>query len=250
MKAKKIILMAVMMLLPVYTVFSQCKYYDNLKVGGNFNSSEYIDHCPTYKFSVDAEKSDVGYHYLDRPMSLAPENIGEVRSNLEKLLSEKIGKDLADKLVFKSVAISYYDSIAKFHARYPVVDMSKCKTKYFFFYDFEPVKDVKYCVGIALDDYQQIISELQFPEEEEKKILDPSLTVCKVVEIAKATGTPIEPIESVSFEFDENKKEFFWVVRQKIVNPQKGVNEYNQILIEARDAAQVVSYRRTVYIKE
>lgn len=249
MKVEKTIIMAIFFLLPTYIIFSQCKYYDKLIVGGNFNSSEYIDHCPTFKFSVDAGKSDVGYYYLDRPMDLAPSNIDEIKSNLEALLSEKIGKDFVDKLSFKSVAISYYDSISKFHARYPVVDMSKCKTKYFFFYNFEPIKDVKYCVGIALDDYQQIISELLFPEEEEKRILDSELTVCKVIEIAKEAGPSIEPIESVSFEFDPNKKEFFWVVRQQIVNPQKGVNEYNQILIEARDASQVVAYRRTVYIK-
>lgn len=229
--------------------FSQCANYDKLKVGGDYNSSVYIDACPTYKFSMEAQKSDTGYFYLDRPQQLVPKVVVQIQENLEKKLEDLIGEDFASKLAYKGVAISYFDSIKKLESRFPVVDLASCKTKYFFYYEFVPIDDVKFCVGIALDDNQKIISDLPFPVEEDKLRIDPELTVCKVLEIAKNSKTPIEPIDFVSFEFDPTKREFFWVVRQKIVKPKKGNNEYNQILIEARDHTQVVSYKRYVYIE-
>lgn len=228
--------------------YSQCANYDKLKIGGDYNSSSYIDVCPTYKFSLDAEASTTGYFYLDRPQKFVPKVVEQIQENLEKKLEAMIGDELATKLHYKGVSISYFDSIRKLETRFPVVDLEKCKTKYFFYYELEPIKDVKFCVGIALDDDQKIISPLPFPTEQAKLTLDPELNVCKVLQIAKESKTPIEPIDFVSFEFDATKKEYFWVVRQKIVNPKKGSNEYNQILIEARDHRQVVSYKRYVYI--
>ncbi|MDR2221668.1 MAG: hypothetical protein LBE34_02900 [Flavobacteriaceae bacterium] len=249
MKISLPILLTLFMTLLGVKGIAQCTNYNKLKIGGDYNSDSYIDVCPTYKFSPDAKYSDIGYFYLDRPQSFVPKYVVGVQESLEKKLEGLIGEDFSKKLTYKGVSISYYDSIAKFHARYPVVDLLKCKTKYFFYYEFEPVKEVKFCVGIALDDNQKIISDLPFPDEQEKLYLDPELNVCKVLEIAKASQTPIEPIDFVSFEFDPTKREFFWVVRQKIANPKKGINEYNQILIEARDHTQIVSYRRTVYIE-
>jgi len=245
----KLYLSVILLFLSIVQIQAQCLDKNKVKIGGSYQSDLFIDACPYYNYFVDAEKSSTGYHYGNRPIALVPEGFSTVKKNLEDLLVTKVGADMVSKLKFKGVSISAYDSIRKFESRYPVVDMSKCLTKYFFYYDFEPVAGVSYCVGIALNDYQQIISPLQLPETAEKLALDYSLDLCKVLQIAKETGTKFEPIDFVSFEFDPDKKEFFWVVRQQIVKPKKGLNEYNQILIEARDATQVVSYRRTVYIE-
>ncbi|MGG5507879.1 MULTISPECIES: hypothetical protein [unclassified Myroides] len=245
----KLYLSIFLLFLSIVKINAQCLDESKVKIGGSYQSDLFIDPCPYYNYFVDAEKSSTGYHYSNRPIDLVPTGFAEIKKNLEDLLVKKVGEEMVSKLKFKGVSISVYDSIRKFEARYPVVDMSKCMTKYFFYYDFEPAEGVSYCLGIALDDYQQLISPLLLPETEEKLALDYSLDVCKILQIAKATETKFEPVDFVSFEFDPDKKEFFWVVRQQIINPKKGVNEYNQILIEARDATQVVSYRRTVYIE-
>lgn len=239
----------VLLFLSITKIHAQCLDINKVKIGGSYQSDLFIDPCPYYNYFVDAEESSTGYHYNNRPIGMVPIEFSEVKKNLEELLVTKVGKDIVSKLKFKGVSISAYDSIRKFESRYPIVDMGKCLTKYFLYYDFEPTAGVSYCLGIALNDYQQIISPLLLPETEEKLAIDYSLNLCKVLEIAKETKTKFEPVDFVSYEFDPEKKEFFWVVRQKIVNPKKGLNEYNQILIEARDATQVVSYRRTVYIE-
>ncbi len=233
----------------ITNMFGQCIPTKEIKIGGSYQSDSFIDYCPYYNYMVDAEKQTTGYHYLSRPIDLVPANFEKVKENLENNLIKKVGKDLVDHLKFRGVSISAYDSIRKFESRYPVVDMSRCFTKYFFYYDFIPAEGVSFCLGIALNDNLQIISNLPLPETEEKLAIDYSMDVCKILEIAKETGTKIEPIDFITFEFDFDKKEFFWVVRQKIINPKKGLNEYNQILIEARDPSQVVSYRQTVYIE-
>jgi len=245
----KLYLSVVLLLLSICKIQAQCLDKQKVKIGGGYQSDLFIDTCPYYNYFVDAEKSSTGYHYSNRPIDLVPNEFSTVKKNLEDVLTAKVGKDIVSRLKFKGVSISAYDSIRKFEARYPVVDMAKCLTKYFFYYDFQPAEGVSYCVGIALNDYQQIISPLLLPETEEKLAIDYSLDICKILQIAKQTETKIDPIEFVSFEFDPEKKEFFWVVRQKILHPKPGLNEYNQILIEARDATQVVSYRRTVYIE-
>lgn len=245
----KLYLSVFLLFLSIFQIQAQCLAESKVKIGGSYQSDLFIDPCPYYNYFVDAEESSTGYHYSNRPMTMVPNGFAEIKKNLEALLVTKVGEELVSKLKFKGVSISAYDSIRKFESRYPVVDMAKCMTKYFFYYDFQPTAGVNFCVGIALNDYQQIISPLPFPETEEKLAIDYSLNVCKVLQIAKETETKFEPVDFVSFEFDPDKKEFFWVVRQQIINPKKGVNEYNQILIEARDASQVVSYRRTVYIE-
>ena len=245
----KLYLSVFLILLSISKINAQCLDESKVKLGGSYQSDLFIDPCPYYNYFVDAEESSTGYHYSNRPINLVPKEFEVIKKNLEDLLVNQVGEEMVSKLKFKGVSISVYDSIRKFSARYPVVDMSKCKTKYFFYYDFEPSKGVSYCLGIALDDYQQIISPLLLPETAEKIAIDYTLDLCKIYQIAKETETKFEPVDFVSFEFDPDKKEFFWVVRQKIINPKKGLNEYNQILIEARDATQVVSYRRTVYLE-
>ncbi len=241
--------LTLLFLLTSLNMLAQCIPAKQIKVGGSYQSDSFIDYCPYYNYMVNAEKQTTGYHYTSRPIDLVPANFQKVKENLENNLIKRVGKDLVDRLKFKGVSISAYDSIRKFESRYPVVDMSRCFTKYFFYYDFVPVEGVNYCVGIAVNDNQQIISNLPLPQTEEKLAIDYSVDICKILEIAKETGTKIEPIDFITFEFDFDKQEFFWVVRQKIVNPKKGLNEYNQILIEARDPSQVVSYRQTVYIE-
>lgn len=227
--------------------WSQCVESSLLKIGGDFKNTDYINHCPTYIFEYNSTNElkwklqGVG----GNAAHIANE-LSEVKENLESKLLKQLGEGLYAKLELESVSVSVYDSISKMESRYPVVDMYKCKTKYFFFYHLYPSKDVKFCVGIALDDYLNIISELPFPDVDKPVLLDESLTVCKAVKIAKETGTPITPVEEVYFDFDYERKAYVWVVRQKVRNPYGNVFEYNEVTIEAIDGTQTTSYKKTV----
>lgn len=227
--------------------WGQCKETTALKIGGDFKNTQYIAHCPTYNYKYSDNTWKQEHSNSKRNLNIENE-LSETKKSLEATLLDKIGDDLFSKLKLESVSISVYDSISKMTSRYPPVDMYRCKTKYFFYYHLMPTPDVQFCIGIALDDYRKIISELPFPEEASQKTLDPTLNVCKAVAIAKASGVPITPVESVFFDFNYERKEFFWIVRQKINNPVRGVNAYNEITIEAADGKQVTPYRKTVQI--
>lgn len=231
------------------TLWSQCKDDEVLKIGGDFQNAEYISHCPTYTFAYGGINSKKwSGHSQPIDIELIGDEIFPVKENLENKLKTEMGEELFSKMRFQSVSVSVYDSISKMKSRYPVVDMYQCKTKYFFFYHLEPVKNVKYCIGIALDDYQRILSDLPIPTEKENQKLDPVLNVCKAIELAKATEIPITPIESVYLDFDSKRKAYFWIVKQQIVAPKYGENEYNEVRIEASDAQHIVPYRKTVEI--
>lgn len=227
--------------------WGQCKEQGALKIGGDFKNIEYIAPCPTYHYKYSDNSWMQERSNAKRNLTIEKE-LSETKQSLEAVLLDKIGDDLFSKLKLESVAISVYDSISKLTSRYPAVDMYRCKTKYFFYYHLMPTEDVQFCIGIALDDYRNIISEWPFPEQERQKVLDPTLNVCKAVAIAKASGVPITPVASVFFDFNYERKEYFWVVRQKINNPVRGVNAYNEITIEAADGKHVTPYRKTVQI--
>lgn len=229
--------------------WSQCMESSLLKIGGDFKNTEYIDHCPTYSYLynvTDANPWKIQGVLGAEGSSAITKELSEVKEQLEDKLNKQLGTDLYTKLHLQSVSISVYDSISKMQSRYPVVDMYKCKTKYFFFYHLTPAKGVKYCVGIALDDYLNIISDLPFPSTGNTVTLDTSLNVCSAVQIAKETGTPITPIEDVYFDFDYEREAYVWVVRQKVQNPYGNVLEYNEVTIEAIDGTQTTSYKKTV----
>lgn len=231
----------------VFVSWSQCTESSLLRIGGDFRNTDFIDHCPTYNFEYNAENDNHWKLNGARGSSSAfVKELNAVKENLETKLENQLGVDLYSKLELQSVSMSVYDSISKMKSRYPVVDMYKCRTKYFFFYHLTPSPGVKYCVGIALDDYENVISELPFPSADNPAILDNSLNVCTVVKIAKETGTPITPIEDVYFDYDFSRAAYVWVVRQKVRNPYGKVLEYNEVTVEAVDGTQTTSYKKTV----
>lgn len=231
----------------VFVSWSQCMESSLLRIGGDFKNTEFIDHCPTYNFEYN-RTNDIPWklHGARGNSSAFTKELNAAKENLETKLQKQLGTNLYSKLELQSVSMSVYDSISKMKSRYPVVDMYKCRTKYFFFYHLVPSQGVKYCVGIALDDYQNIISELPFPSADNPAILDSSLNVCNVVKIAKETGTPVTPIEDVYFDYDFERGAYVWVVRQKVRNPYGKVLEYNEVTIEAVDGTQTTSYKKTV----
>lgn len=231
--------------LGLFSANAQCRE----TVSGDFQIKEFSTPCPVYNFAFNGEKTK-DWMSAKGPLDIAmvQNEILPIKEDLEKYLKDYVGDAFFSKMVFKSVDISNYDSIVKFDGRYPPVDMYACKTKYFFYYHYLPKPEIKYCIGIALDDNKRIISGFNFPDAANYLPEDPILDYCKVMEIVKETRTNIEPIESVSFDFDIEKQQFLWWIKQKIVNPKEGRNERNEISIEAADSKQVVSYMKVILL--
>lgn len=237
----------VLLLASVAVSWSQCSEFSLLKMGGDYRNVDFIDHCPAYNFHYDNQSNEPWKLQGVKPASSGyVQELNEVKQHLENKLQDQIGNQLFSKLELQSISLSAYDSISKLGSRYPVVDMAKCMTKYFFYYHLTPTKDVTYCVGIALDDYYNIISDLPFPKDLEDTVFDQRLNVCNVIQLAKETGTPITPIQDVYFDFDYQRSVYVWVVRQKVQNPFGQVLEYNEVTIEATDGSLTTSYKKTV----
>ncbi|WP_055437547.1 MULTISPECIES: hypothetical protein [unclassified Lacinutrix] len=245
-------LIALILILSSFSCNAQEKCIDNenIGLGGDFNSIDYTFRCPTYNFSFTGDKSKE-WNILNNPIDInqIADKVLPIKTRLENKIKEYAGEKLFSKLEFYSVQISYPDSIQKFKTRGPSVDMEKCNAKYFFDYYFIPTDSIKYCVGIALDENENIVSEFNFPSKSDYKIIDDNLDLCEVIEIAKETNNEIEPIDKVSFEFDPKNKVFYWSITQKIIDMKEGENEYNAIAIDAADKTKVISFKRKTFIQ-
>lgn len=228
-----------------FCVLAQCKE----TISGDFQSKEYSSPCPVFNFSFNGLAAK-GWVYASKSLdiNLVATEILPVKEQLERQLQEYVGDEFFSKMKFKSVDISNYDSIKKFSGRYPPVDMYACKTKYFFYYYYYPNPQIKYCIGIALDDKKNIISSFNFPKQEHYLPEEPGLDYCKVMELVNKSGVNVHPIESVSFDFNPENQKFFWWVKQKIVNPKEGENERNEISIEAANSLQLVAYMKVILL--
>lgn len=228
----------------------KCIENEKIGLGGDFNSIIYSLHCPTYNFSFNGDKSN-NWNILNDPIYInqVDKKILPLKVRLEKKLKEFVGDKLFSKFEFYSVEISYPDSIKKFKDRSPSVDMKECKGKYFFYYYIIPTEHIKYCVGIALDENENIISNFNFPSKSDYKVIDDNLDLCNAFKIAKTTHKEIEPIDKISFEFDQKNKLFYWSIVQKIVNPQEGENEFLEVVIDAADMGKVLLVKRKTYIQ-
>jgi hypothetical protein len=132
----------------------------------------------------------------------------------------------------------------------PTIEKEKCKGKYYFYYYFKPDSLTNYNIGIAVDEFSKIISPFNFPSKQDYKLIDTTLNVCKVIEIAKALNKNIYPIEEVKFDYDSKTRRFYWLVSQEILDLKEGINKFNQVVIDAAEPKKAKSQRgkaRIVY---
>ncbi|AHM59257.1 hypothetical protein D770_04950 [Flammeovirgaceae bacterium 311] len=231
-------------------LFSQCIEQEKIGLGGEFGSIPHTFRCPTYNFSFKGVESKE-WNIVDDPIHItqAGDEVLLIKEQLEKKIMDYSGEDFFSKLTFHSVEVSYPDSVEKFKTRMPKVDLEKCTAKYFFYYYFVPEDFMKYCIGFALDTDGNILSNFNFPSKNEYREIDKSLNKCEVLDIARATNKEIDPIDKISFEYDDEKKIFYWLIKQKIVNPKEGVNEYNVVVVNAADRTEILSFKRTGFIQ-
>jgi hypothetical protein len=238
----------VILVLTTSVGYSQCIDADKVTYGGDYDSFHYTYFCPTYQFSFEGDTAKV-WNILD-PIDIkkVAETILPIKEKVENQIIGYAGVDFFSKMKFSSVDIVYPDSVSKFENKYPRVAMEKCKSKYYFYYTFHPDSLATYNIGLATDEKGNIVSKYNFPSKQDYKLIDPSLTLCKVIRIAKNLNKDILPIKEVKFDFDTKEKRFYWVVSQEILNIKEGINEFNQVVIDASEPRRAKSQKGKTHI--
>jgi hypothetical protein len=179
----------------------------------------------------------------DNDIKVVEKEILPIKKKLEKKIIEYAGYDFFSKLEFYDVDITYPDSIAQFTDRMPSVDMEKCKAKYAFQYYFRPIKGIKYCVGFALDENLNIISEFNFPRKNKKNRIKENVTICDLYKIAEKELSS-NLFEQIDFEFDTELDKFWWVVEIKHNFDKSGFYEVPIIKIDPSDFTKTMKDTR------
>jgi hypothetical protein len=220
-------------------VFSQCIEKDKIKYGGDWAEDD-LYYFPTYHFSYNGNTSKKWGVLNDLIDIRQVENyILPIKVIVEKQIREYSGDLFFTRLKFNSVAIAYPDSIEKFAERHPSCDIQSCKYKYFFYYEFLADNDATYNIGIGADKDGKIISRLNFPNKSEYQSIDTTLTVCKVINLARQIDKKIDSIEGITFEYNLKTKRFYWLISQEVSEKKPGKNKYDQVIIDAADSTRI-----------
>jgi len=51
--------------------------------------------------------------------------------------------------------------------------------------------------------------------------------------LAKKYKEQIEPIDRIRFDYSFDEKKFYWIITQKLINEKRGINNINELLIDA-----------------
>ncbi|WP_218620388.1 hypothetical protein [Flavobacterium sp. I3-2] len=222
-------------------VFSQC---DDKLMSGTFENIKYILNCPTYTFN----KQSNDFKNIDD--TLKKRNIKLVKDDyqiIDSLVRYTILKDASpyfkEKLVFSSFEKTYNDSIGNFKNISPKVDLNICKAKYSIYYYFEPIENVKYCIGYAFDkdlrwlnenrrsiiiayeNYDDLKISVEYPSYQQVSPFEKT-TICELKKLGKKyLNKEIENLELIFL-----KDRFYWSMNEK-EHFYRGKNSIKNVLI-------------------
>lgn len=223
-----------------FNSFSQCIEKNKISYGGDWSNYKYTYFCPTYEFAFGGDTSKTWNILNDHiDINQISSQILPVKEKVERQILIYSGQDFLQDLKFLSVQIVYPDSIDKFSDRMPFCNLDSCRAKYFFYYNYSPVENANFHIGIAVNDYLEIINEFNFPAKKDFKPIDKKLTVCKLIDISKRYKKQIEPIEKIKLDYDKESKSFVWIISQGLINEKEGINKYNEMIINASDSEKI-----------
>jgi hypothetical protein len=221
-------------------VHSQCIEKNKISYGGDFDNYKYTYFCPTYKFAFGGDTSKTWNNLNDHiDINQIASQIFPIKKKVEKQILKYAGQDFLQDLKFLSVQIVYPDSIEKFANRMPFCNLDSCRAKYFFNYNYSPIENANYHIGIAVNDNLEIVNKFIFPQKKDFKPIDKNLTICKLIDISKKFKEQIEPIDEIKFDYDSESKSFIWIIRQAIVNEKEGLNKINELIINASNSEMI-----------
>ena len=223
-----------------FTMHSQCMGEEKLTYGGDWNNYHYTYVCPTYEFAFNGDTAKQ-WNVLNDPIDIyqIKDEIFPIKTNVESQILNFSGSNFFDDLYFVSVQVVFPDSIERFSGRMPSCNLDRCNAKYFFYYNFIPIENVHYHIGIAVNEQGEILNGFNFPAKEDYKMIDKKMTICDILEIVKDYATQIEPIEDIKLHYNEKERRFYWLVSQGLKDLKEGTYSYNELLIDASNRKQV-----------
>lgn len=237
--------------------FSQCE--DQL-LSGTFENIKYILKCPSYSYNHDSKN----FKYLNHPFEKG--NI--VMVNDDYIKTDSIVKNVTlkdastyfkEKLVLYSFEVVYNDSISNFKNIGPKKDLDNCKIKYAIFYYFQPIENVKYCIGYGYDENYKWIKEdrvshlvayddeygkiMEYPKYENVQAFE-AISVCRLKDLGtKYLGTKVKGLELVFL-----KNSFYWKMNE--LKPEsRGENMIKSVLINPSNLEEYIIKDAKVHIE-
>jgi hypothetical protein len=243
------LLFVCLLIFSALTTFSQC--IDRGKIDGS-EDGLFFDYgylCPSYSFAFNGDTSkNWNIHYDDIDIRQAPPKVLKFKSRVDRAIKEFAGSKFYQNLKFEDVSVCYPERLKLFNDSGAQVSLAHFKSKYTYFYSFEPDTTTGYSIAVAVDQSGKIITPFIFPSKRFYKPVDKSFTYCKLIAIARKAQKNIDPIDKISFEYDKKKKKFYWLVSQALVNDHEGANQVNVVYIDAADLKKVTSAKSTVFV--
>lgn len=206
--------------------FSQC---DKNVLTGTFASIPFTLRCPGYQYSFSPHNTTEVLDILDHnDINLVKREFLAVETRIKDHVLKKTNAYFLEHLNFYTLEIVDLDRVDDFKNKVPTMDLTKCPAKYAVDYYFEPIENVKYCVGFALDEKMKIISTDNFP----KGKIEPfqNTTVCALYDLGETyLNLPIADLELIV-----HKNKFYWSLLEK-ANYIGGENKRQRVLINTAD---------------
>lgn len=216
---------------------AQCIDSTTVTYGGDWGYSDYIHRCPTYQFAYGGTESK-DWGVLDDPVSMAqaPAIILQLKHAVEDSIRRYAGPQFYQQLHFSSVEMVVPEQLRYFKKEgRQNVTLKYCRAKYYFYYEFKPDSLASYHYGVAIDKHNKIVSPFQFPKASEYQPVDLTFSYCQLLRIAEQVQPDLKPVAHIKLVCDKQDKRFYWLVSQEVVNEHEGVNQFNQVLIDAAD---------------
>lgn len=233
----------ILFIVSIYSVtcnalYSQCN--ETLLTGAFEDSS--IFRCPSYIYSYTPHnKNNVVLDILDHnDIELVKNEFQTVSAQIKKIVLKTTNRYFFENLNFYSFEVVCLDSISAFEDKIPFVDLEKCKAKYEINYYFEPIENVKYCVGFLLDESLNIIDKSNFPKGKIKPFEKKS--ICEIKDLGrKFLNAEIKELRLIVY-----KNKFYWSLLE-MKNYTEGENFVRNILFESADLSNYVILNKKIY---
>lgn len=239
--------------------FSQC---DDKLLNGTFENIKYILKCPTYSFN----KLSNNFKYINDPFNkgnikLVKDEYQRIDSLVRYTILKEASPYFKEKLVFSSFEKTFNDSIKNFKNIDPKVNSNACKAKYAIYYYFEPIENVKYCIGYAFDkdlkwlnedrksiiiayeNYDELKFSVEYPKYQQIDTFEKT-TICELKKLGKKyLNKEIENLELVFL-----KESFYWSINEK-ENFHNGENFFNKVLINPSNLKEYQILKAKAYVE-
>ncbi|KAA5534057.1 hypothetical protein [Paenimyroides baculatum] len=240
-----------------YTGFSQC---NEKLLSGTFENIKYILKCPTYSYNQESKNFSYIKHPFEKGnIEMVKHDYIKIDSIVKNIILKEASAYFKEKLIFQSFEKVYKDSLDNFKNNALKRDLDKCKVKYSIYYYFEPIENVKYCIGYAFDESLNWIKEdkvsylvpyddeygkiIEYPIYENVKPFE-NISICSLKELGKHyLNNDVENLELIFL-----KESFYWKMNELKLQ-YRGENIVKSVLINPNDLQDYLIKDANTYVE-